>query len=84
MSVGQVVDDQGVRWWTTAWACAQLGVSRHHLHDWVRRSRRDAGFPRVDAPRREGNVALYQAQQLLDAEHYTSTATRGRRRSVPA
>lgn len=81
MSVGQLVDDQGVRWWTTAWACAQLGVSRHRLHDWVRRSRREPGFPKVDPPRRQGNVALYRAQQLLNAEHHTAAATRGRKRS---
>lgn len=73
-----VVDD--VQWWSTEYACAQLGVRPQHLHDWVRRSKAGNGFPRVDPPRRRGNTAAYRADQLLEAEYHTATATRGRRR----
>lgn len=82
MTAAQIVDDQGVRWWTTAWAVRQLGVSRCRLADWVRRAKAETGFPRVDPPRRAGNVALYRADQLLEAEHHTSTRTRGGRRRL--
>lgn len=79
--VGQLRVD-GVLWWDTRTACAQLRVQRHHLYDWVRRSRRgDPGFPVVDPPVRRGNTWAYRAQQLIDAEAYTAAAERGRVRN---
>ena len=79
---GQLVDRQGRRWWTTTRACAQLRVADHVLHNWVARSKREPSFPRVDPPVRAGRKAVYLAQQLLDAERWTRTSTRGRRRAA--
>jgi hypothetical protein len=95
---GVVVVD-GVQYWLTTYACAQLGVARGRLADWVRRSKqaghvpvepgRDpaevcprcascaGGFPHVDPPIRRGRVAGYAAEQLMEAEAYTATTTRG-------
>lgn len=89
---GVVVVD-GVQWWTTAYACAQLRVERHRLADWVRRSREAGhtspaeacarclsglpGFPHVDPPMRRGRVAGYVGEQLSEAEAYTGLSTRG-------
>ncbi|QOC89867.1 hypothetical protein [Micromonospora craniellae] len=50
---GVVVVD-GVQWWTTAYAVAQLRVDRARLADWVRRSRQAghlAGAAPEDCPR---------------------------------
>ncbi|PZG03976.1 hypothetical protein C1I95_33535 [Micromonospora craterilacus] len=50
---GVVVVD-GVQWWTTAYAVAQLRVDRKSINDWVRRSRRAghvAGAGPQDCPR---------------------------------
>lgn len=82
MNRAVLVDDEGVEWWTTAYACAQLGVTPARLRDWVRRSKLSAAFPRVDPPMRCGNVAAYRAEQLLEAELHTADATRGRRRAA--
>lgn len=76
-----IIDQQGRLWWTTAEACAQLGVTPENLRDWVRRSKRGHGFPTVDPPVRRGRSAAYRAQQLMDAEAYTATSTRGNRRA---
>lgn len=96
MSGVLVVD--GVQWWTTRYACAQLGVDRKVINDWVRRSKQAghtqpasqcprclAGgrvFPHVDPPARPApTLAGYLAEQLLDAEAYTASSTRGNRRA---
>lgn len=76
----QYRDDDGVLWWSSAFACAQLGISRDNLKDWVRRAKAGRGFPPIDPPRRFGNTAAYRAEQLIEAEAYTATATRGRMR----
>lgn len=68
-----MIDRQGRLWWTTEQACAQLGVRADRLRDWVRRSKTDARFPRVDPPVRRGRLAAYLAEQLLAAERHTAT-----------
>lgn len=75
-----IVDAEGEVWWSTAYACEQLGVEPRHLWDWVRRSKNDPTFPRVDPPRRRGNMAAYRAEQVMEAECHTAAAPRGRRR----
>lgn len=41
---GVVVVD-GVQYWLTSYACAQLGIERDRLGDWVRRSKRAGHVP---------------------------------------
>jgi hypothetical protein len=88
-----VIDEQGRRWWPTQEACERLGVDRARLGDWVRRSKAaghvagksadecpacgPSGFPHVDPPRRSGAFAIYLAEQLMEAEEYTSRSRRG-------
>lgn len=74
----QYRDGDGRLWWDAKFATHQLGVTRENLYDWVRRSRTDPRFPKVDPPRRSGNVAAYLAEQLIEAEAYTAAASRGR------
>lgn len=69
-----VRDNQGREWWTTEQACTQLGVNRKAISNWRRRGL-------VDPPVRAGRLHAYLAEQLLDAEHRTATAIRGRRRA---
>jgi hypothetical protein len=45
---GVVVDRDGTQWWTTGYAVLQLGVSRHRLGDWVRRSRQAGHVAQAD------------------------------------
>lgn len=72
---GPMRDAVGRLWWTTGQACAQLGVDRKRINDWVRRGL-------VDPPVRHGRLSAYLAEQLLDAEWRTSSATRGRIRAA--
>lgn len=79
--VGRAVrDHEGVLWWDRERACAQLGIKPQHLWDWVRRSRVEEGWPRLDPPRRDGRVSWYAAQQLLDIEWHLDQSGRGRKR----
>jgi hypothetical protein len=88
-----VIDESGRRWWPSREACERLGVGRTRLGDWVRRSKAAghvagagpdgcracgvARFPHVDPPRRSGAYAIYLAEQLMEAEAYTSASHRG-------
>jgi hypothetical protein len=91
--VSGVVVVDGEQRWLTWYACKQLQVDRARLADWVRRSKQaghagpveacprcaagGSGFPHVDPPVRRGRVAGYVGEQLMEAEEYTSTSTRG-------
>lgn len=82
-TAGRAVRDAGgVLWWDRERACAQLGVRPQQLWDWVRLARERSGFPNLAAPRRDGPVSWYRADQLLDVEWHVSQSTRGRRRSA--
>lgn len=88
-----MIGPDGQRWWTTTRASEQLGVQDSRIRDWVRRSKAAghvagaskaeceacgrAGFPHVDPPRRSGAIAVYLADQLLDAEAHTAGSRRG-------
>ncbi|MCW6010330.1 hypothetical protein K1W54_38145 [Micromonospora sp. CPCC 205371] len=81
--VGRAVRDvDGVLWWDRERACAQVGASAANLRDWVRRSKANPAWPRLDAPHRDGTVSWWRAEQLLDVDEHLAAATRGRRRSA--
>jgi hypothetical protein len=81
--VGRAVRDaDGVLWWDRDRACAQVGASPANLRDWLRRSKANPTWPVLDQPIRDGPVAWWRAEQLLDVDEHLAAATRGRRRSA--